>query len=68
MSEHSLLLNIADVGVRVTSAVDFKRFNDFGFYRDFVTRGPGPVDCSLAHVIGPPPDLGAICERFSISN
>jgi len=30
-----LALKIADIGIRVTSAVAVKGFNDFGFYKNF---------------------------------
>ena len=52
-----LFLKIADIGIRVDSDVDFRRFNDFGFYKDFLAGDDIPVHCRLRHAIGNPPDL-----------
>lgn len=68
MVMNSLSIKIADVSVGVKSAVEFKTFNDFGFYKDFIVDDAGPFDCSLAHIIGPPPDFTRAKEHFIFNN
>lgn len=65
MPVHSLSIKIADIVVKVNSGIDFARFNDFGFYKDFMTDSSAPSHCQLEHTIGPPPDLTPDERPFS---
>lgn len=57
---------MAGVTVRVDSEVDFRDFNDFGFYRDFIVPG-GEARCRLRHLIAGPPDTAA-GDSFATQN
>ena len=53
----SVSIKIADITVRVDSAIDLERFNDFGFYRNFITGAGSAADCRLDLKIAPAPRL-----------
>ena len=55
--KNSLFIKIAGIVIRVDSAIEFKRFNDFAFYENFFIKGSSTYHCRLKHTIGPPPDL-----------
>ncbi len=61
----SLSIKIADLVIKVDSAVDLARFNDFGFYRNFITGESTPCHCRLDLTIGPPPDLNYNAHSFN---
>ncbi len=55
--KNSLSIKIADIIIRVDSAIEMERFNDFCFYKDFVVTDDSSYHCRLKYTIGPPPDL-----------
>lgn len=59
-ASHTLCIDVAGVRLKVASAVDFRKFRDFRFYREFVAASGLPAHCSLDHWNGPAPDL--ICD------
>jgi len=63
-----LSIKIADYIIKVDSAVESKRFNDFGFYKDFVVKDDSSHHCRLDHRIGPPPDLELDANAFHTEN
>jgi len=68
MTRSSITIRIAGIVVSVKSPVAVTRFNDFGFYRDFMTASAGTPACRLRLTIGPPPDLPRAGESFSLEN
>jgi hypothetical protein len=65
---NTLSIKIADFIIRVDSAVGFRQFNDFGFYKHFVVSNGIPYDCRLKHRIGLPPDLAPDNNPFYTQN
>lgn len=68
MPKKSLSIKIAGIVIKVESAIDFKRFDDLGFYRDFITAKSADPHCLLDHKIAPPPDLEPAGSSFSPLN
>jgi hypothetical protein len=65
---HRLSLKIADIIIRVDSSIAFERFNDFGFYKDFVVKNSFPYHCRLDHRIGPAPESAKDPDPFYTQN
>ncbi len=63
-----LSLKIADIIIRVDGAIDPARFNDFGFYRDFLVSDRSWYHCRFKHVLGAPPDLALDGAIFYTQN
>lgn len=53
----SLSIKIADIIIRVDSAIEMEKFNDFCFYKDFVVTDSSSYHCRLKHTTGQSPDL-----------
>lgn len=65
---NTLSIKIADLIIRVDSAVDLERFNDFGFYKNFVGKDSSFYHCRLEPMISPPPDLALDENPFYTQN
>lgn len=61
-------VRIADIVIEVEGAVDFSKFRDFGFYKDFMTGTGTIADCSLGLTIGQPPDFPPEAGPFRTQN
>jgi len=68
MPVNTLSIKIADIIVRVDCVIEFERFNDFGFYGNFVVKDGSFYHCRLQHTIGPPPELVLNKEPFYTQN
>ena len=70
MASERLSVTIAGITITVTGSIPFARFNDFPFYRDFITGAPrsGGVDCRLDLTVGPMPDLCPGPDPFTADN
>jgi hypothetical protein len=66
--QHKLALKIAGITVRIDSSTAFERFNDFGFYKDFIVRNGCAYHCRLEHRIGSPGKLPLDKGAFSTEN
>jgi len=65
---NTLALEIAGLGIRIDSAVAMDRFNDFGFYKDFIVKSRASDHCRLGHRIGAVPDPAAGRDLFHTQN
>jgi hypothetical protein len=65
---NTLALNIAGIKIRVDSPIALERFNDFGFYKDFIVKDSPFFHCRLLHEIGAPPVLLKVHELFQTQN
>jgi hypothetical protein len=61
-------IKIADIVLRVESALECTRFRDFGFYRDFFVKEGPSCHCRLDHKIGLSPDLAGDEVPFTTQN
>ncbi len=68
ISLNILSLKIADIVIRVDSAIEMERFNDFGFYKDFIVSDGSSCHCRLTHEVGPPPELALGKDLFFTQN
>jgi hypothetical protein len=58
MLQNILSLKVADIAIDVYSDVEFTKFNDHNFYKDFLLQPGQAPACILEHKISPPPDMG----------
>jgi hypothetical protein len=65
---HTLKIKIADLILRIDSSIEFERFKDFGFYRDFINPEASPFHCRINRVAGPCPDLALDLKPFYTQN
>ena len=68
VAQRSLSIKIADIIIRVDSSSDFKEFNDFGFYQNFLTKENLSPHCRLDHHIGLPPEFRMANDPFTTQN
>lgn len=68
MPVNTLSIKIADLIISVDRAVDLERFNDFGFYKNFVVKDSSFCHCCLNHMISPSPDLALDENPFYTQN
>jgi hypothetical protein len=65
---NTLALNIAGIKVRIKSSTAMARFNDFGFYKDFIVKDSSCFDCRLLHRIGVAPEFAGERDLFQTQN
>ncbi len=65
---NTLTLKIADIPVRIDSSTAMERFNDFGFYKDFVVKNSSLYQSRLEHRIEAAPDLNNASDLFRTQN
>ncbi|MCU0651146.1 MAG: hypothetical protein MUC52_02820 [Candidatus Omnitrophica bacterium] len=63
-----LSIKICDYIIKVDGETEPERFNDFGFYRDFLTEAGQSCHCFLDHRISRPPDLELDANAFHTEN
>jgi hypothetical protein len=66
--KNSLSIKIADFIIRVDSDIKMERFNDFGFYKDFIVADGSSCHCRLKYKLGSPPDLALEKDVFYTQN
>lgn len=54
MAINKLSINIADIIISVDSEIDFNRFRDINFYKDFITKENEHCHCKLELKVKPP--------------
>ncbi len=65
---NTLSIKIADIVIRINSAIEMEAFNDFAFYTDFVAADNSSCHCRLKYTLGPPPDLALGKDPFYTQN
>jgi hypothetical protein len=65
---NTLSIKIADIIVRIDSSVALERFNDFGFYEDFIVNNSSSYQSRLDHRIGAAPYLAKRDDLFQTQN
>ncbi|MFA5119192.1 MAG: hypothetical protein WC695_10205 [Candidatus Omnitrophota bacterium] len=65
---NTLALKIAGIKIRIDSPIALERFNDFGFYKDFIVKDSSFFHCRLLHRIGAPQDALKARELFRTQN
>jgi hypothetical protein len=68
MAVNTLSLKIADITIKVKSDVEFKRFDDLEFYKDFMIKTDECAYCRLDHKIADAPDIKTDGGYFSPLN
>ena len=61
----ALAIRVADIIIRIDSAICIERFNDIGFYKNFITKNTGYCNCRLNIKIEIPPRLPSRSGAFS---
>lgn len=65
ISQKKFVIRIAGIILRADSDVPIDRFNDIGFYKDFVVESPGRCHCRLNVNIKLPPNTFVTDQAFS---